>query len=171
LDIPFEVLGFTSTGRDIGNRFVTRQEGVLHVIYKDFNESYRRVRHRLGRLKVDPLHGVDRYGCNNCDGEAVLWASRRLYARPEKRKILIVLSDGEPAIHSKSIRLLETHLKQMIQLARVSGIEVYAIGLVYDPSQFYGKEYTVVMKNTSQFTIQFFKSFTSILRKGIGGRK
>ena len=32
----------------------------------------------------------------NIDGEALLWAHNRLIARPEERRILMVISDGAP---------------------------------------------------------------------------
>jgi cobaltochelatase CobT len=32
----------------------------------------------------------------NIDGEALLWAHNRLIARPEDRRILMVISDGAP---------------------------------------------------------------------------
>ena len=32
----------------------------------------------------------------NIDGEALLWAQARLSARPESRKLLMVISDGAP---------------------------------------------------------------------------
>ena len=32
----------------------------------------------------------------NIDGEALAWAHRRLLARPEQRRILMMISDGAP---------------------------------------------------------------------------
>ena len=32
----------------------------------------------------------------NVDGEAVMWAAERIRKRPEKRKVLLVVSDGAP---------------------------------------------------------------------------
>jgi cobaltochelatase CobT len=32
----------------------------------------------------------------NIDGEALIWAHSRLMARPESRRILMVISDGAP---------------------------------------------------------------------------
>ena len=33
----------------------------------------------------------------NSDGESIMWAGERLLARKERKKIMIVLSDGQPA--------------------------------------------------------------------------
>ena len=39
----------------------------------------------------------------NIDGEALLWAHNRLIARPEERRILMVISDGAPVDDSTGI--------------------------------------------------------------------
>lgn len=46
----------------------------------------------LGRMEA-----TTEYMYQNCDGDSVLYAYHRLAARKEKRKLLIVLSDGSPA--------------------------------------------------------------------------
>src|SRR3546814_14454592 len=50
----------------------------------------------------------------NIDGEALLWAHGRLIARPEDRRILMVISDGAPVDDStlsvNSGAYLEKHL-------------------------------------------------------------
>lgn len=80
LHIPLQLLTFTDYGRDA---FI----GVV----KDFDE----------RL---PDEDIEKYMCQsgsfmsgNPDGDAILWAHRSLMQRKEKRKLLIVLSDGSPA--------------------------------------------------------------------------
>lgn len=64
----------------------------------------------------------------NLDGEAVLWAARRLAARPERRRVLFVLSDGYP-----SAARHETddagYLRETVHRAIEAGIEVYGIGI------------------------------------------
>ena len=55
----------------------------------------------------------------NIDGEALLWAHDRLLARPEDRRILMVISDGAPVDDSTLIvnhaGYLETHLRKVIE--------------------------------------------------------
>ncbi|MGD9697571.1 cobaltochelatase CobT-related protein [Acinetobacter sp.] len=169
IGIPSEVLGFTTTGKYIHEVKVTRLEGLLHIIYKSFAESYNRVKYRFGNIKVKPLDPHKSYSVNNVDGEAVLWAARRLHARKEKRKLLIVLSDGDPSASCASPSLLQKHLSDSIKLVRMTGIEVYAFGLYHNPEQYYGKEYSIVMKSMDDFNIKFFKEFTRILSRGITG--
>lgn len=80
LGVNHELLGFTDTGN------------MLMYIYKPF-----------GVRKVAPLKIAERVarsaGCmsNNADGDSILWSANRLEVQRDKRKILIVLSDGSPA--------------------------------------------------------------------------
>ena len=77
---------------------------------------------------------------NNSDGESILWAAERLLARKEKRKVMIVISDGEPAgggygcyeFTEKTIRNLEPV------------IDLYAIGVEDDSVRNLYKNYTVI---------------------------
>jgi len=168
LGIPFGVGGFTTNGKSVRGNY-TRYEGVMHVHFKQFDESYRQIKERLGRLKVYPMEG-HMPGCVcNADGDAVLWAGKMLLQRPEKRKILCVLSDGYPAYNC---RIDENwFLKRVINSMRATGMEVYGMGIGHDPSPLYGDEYTLTMTNQSQFTLQFFKNFTKIIQKGMNTKK
>ena len=55
----------------------------------------------------------------NIDGEALLWAHNRLLARPEDRRILMVISDGAPVDDStlsvNNAGYLEAHLRKVIE--------------------------------------------------------
>ena len=55
----------------------------------------------------------------NIDGEALAWAHRRLLARPEQRRIIMMISDGAPVDDStlsvNSGSYLELHLRQVIE--------------------------------------------------------
>mgnify|MGYP000184412058 CR=1 FL=1 len=54
----------------------------------------------------------------NIDGEALDWAHKRLLARPEQRKILMMISDGAPVDDSTlSVNpgnYLERHLRDVL---------------------------------------------------------
>lgn len=81
--IPNEVLGFTTTRIDS----VYKSN---HIVMKAFNERVANTRHHFG-LAHNPMH----LGGTN-DTDAILWALYRLSQRPEKRKILVVISDVDP---------------------------------------------------------------------------
>lgn len=78
----------------------------------------------------------------NIDGEAVEWAAGRLLERAEKRKILIVLSDGAPVDDSTLLAnghtYLEDHLQKVIGgLEQQAGLTLGAIGIGFSVSRYY----------------------------------
>ena len=143
LDIKFEVTGFRSEAcrevSDVASRLSPDERGrfnrtaerlSLHV-FKDFNSP--------------SLNGIEKlFGQgNNPDGECVKWAANRLALRREKRKILIVLSDGQPAAHA-DIRVLQAHLKDTVKEIEKSGIECVGIGVTDDAVKHYYDNYAVI---------------------------
>ena len=77
-----------------------------------------------------------RMGCN-ADGESVMWAAERLAQRQEKRKLLIVLSDGMPAGgYSGDGDAYLKHVANMIETE--SNMDLIAIGIRSTaPKRFY----------------------------------
>ena len=69
-----------------------RVEPMNNIIYKGFNDSLQVSRPALSVLPYST-------GSNNADRCAVLWAYKELTKMPQKRKVLIVLSDGRPENH------------------------------------------------------------------------
>lgn len=85
----------------------------------------------------------------NIDGEALLWAHSRLIARPEERRILMVISDGAPVDDStlsvNSGTYLEQHLRQVIGWIETrSDVELLAIGIGHDVTRYYRRAVTIV---------------------------
>ena len=85
----------------------------------------------------------------NIDGEALLWAHNRLMARPEQRRILMVISDGAPVDDStlsvNSGNYLERHLRQVIgEIENRSPVELVAIGIGHDVTRYYRRAVTIV---------------------------
>ena len=85
----------------------------------------------------------------NIDGEALIWANNRLKNRQEKRKILIVISDGAPVDDSTlSVNpgnYLEKNLREVIyQIENKKEIELIAIGIGHDVSRYYSKAVTIM---------------------------
>jgi len=85
----------------------------------------------------------------NIDGEALLWAYRRLLARPEHRRILMVISDGAPVDDSTlSINpgnFLERHLRDVIRdIESRNFVELIAIGIGHDVTRYYRRAVTIV---------------------------
>ncbi|GGH83785.1 nitric oxide reductase activation protein [Pullulanibacillus pueri] len=65
---------------------------------------------------------------DNRDGYAIRFAAKKLLRRPEKRKILLVFTDGEPsAFHYEDKGIVDTH--QAVNEARKQGLEVIGVFL------------------------------------------
>jgi cobaltochelatase CobT len=84
----------------------------------------------------------------NIDGEALEWAHRRMNARPESRKILMVISDGAPVDDStlslNPANYLEKHLRDVIAMVeKRSQVELLAIGIGHDVTRYYERAVTI----------------------------
>jgi cobalamin biosynthesis protein CobT len=111
------------------NRFGT---GLNHMIFKSFDSN--------------DLSGIcmARSGGCNADGESITWAAKRLAERREKRKFMIVLSDGQPSYGGANDEVLMGDLKRVINMLPKAGIEPIGIGIcTRDPELFYN-DYVIV---------------------------
>jgi cobaltochelatase CobT len=84
----------------------------------------------------------------NIDGEALLWAWKRMGARPEQRRIMMVISDGAPVDDgtqsANSPGYLERHLRETIALIENrSEVELLAIGIGHDVTRWYRRAVTI----------------------------
>ena len=120
-----------------------RLNDIRHIVYKQADEPWRRARPSLGLMMREGLLK------ENIDGEALLWAHSRLIARPEERKILMVISDGAPVDDStlsvNSGSYLERHLRQVIGWIEArSPVELAAIGIGHDVTRYYSRAVTIM---------------------------
>ncbi|MCM8729919.1 cobaltochelatase subunit CobT [Hephaestia sp. GCM10023244] len=120
-----------------------RLNDLRHIVYKQADEPWRRARTSLGLMMREGLLK------ENIDGEALLWAHSRLIARPEERKILMVISDGAPVDDStlsvNSGSYLEKHLRQVIGWIETrSPVELTAIGIGHDVTRYYARAVTIM---------------------------
>lgn len=120
-----------------------RLNDLRHIIYKAADSPWRRARKNLGLMMREGLLK------ENIDGEALIWAHQRLLARPEQRKILMVISDGAPVDDStlsvNSGHYLERHLRQVIgEIEAASPVELIAIGIGHDVTRYYRRAVTIV---------------------------
>ena len=152
--VKTEILGFTTRawkGGQSRERWLAdgrppqpgRLNDLRHVVYKRADEPWRRARRNLGLMMREGLLK------ENIDGEALLWAHSRLLARPEDRRILMVISDGAPVDDStlsvNSGTYLEKHLRQVIGWIEArSPIELAAIGIGHDVTRYYARAVTIM---------------------------
>jgi cobaltochelatase CobT len=152
--VQTEILGFTTRGWKGGQSRETwltagrppnpgRLNDLRHIVYKRADEPYRRSRRNLGLMMREGLLK------ENIDGEALLWAHNRLIARPEERRILMVISDGAPVDDSTASAnggtYLERHLRQVIEwIEKRSTVELIAIGIGHDVTRYYERAVTIM---------------------------
>ena len=152
--VKTEILGFTTRAWKGGQSRETwlaagrppqpgRLNDIRHIVYKMADEPWRRARNSLGLMMREGLLK------ENIDGEALLWAHSRLIARPEERRILMVISDGAPVDDStlsvNSGSYLERHLRQVIDwIERRSPVELIAIGIGHDVTRYYSRAVTIM---------------------------
>ncbi|CZT36295.1 cobaltochelatase subunit CobT [Rhizobium sp. 9140] len=120
-----------------------RLNDLRHIIYKSADAPWRRARRNLGLMMREGLLK------ENIDGEALIWAHNRLLARPEQRRILMMISDGAPVDDSTlSVNpgnYLERHLRAVIeQIETRSPVELLAIGIGHDVTRYYRRAVTIV---------------------------
>ena len=152
--VSSEILGFTTRawkGGQSREQWLSdgrpphpgRLNDLRHILYKRADEPYRHARRSLGLMMREGLLK------ENIDGEALLWAHRRLLGRPEERRILMVISDGAPVDDSTASAnggtYLERHLRQVIGwIEAKSSIELAAIGIGHDVTRYYSRAVTIM---------------------------
>ena len=152
--VKTEILGFTTRawkGGQSRERWVAegkarnpgRLNDLRHVIYKPADAPWRRARKNLGLMLREGLLK------ENIDGEALEWAYKRILARPEHRRILMVISDGAPVDDSTlSVNpgnYLERHLRKVIgEIEGRGAVELVAIGIGHDVTRYYRRAVTIV---------------------------
>ncbi|MEC7964303.1 MAG: cobaltochelatase subunit CobT [Pseudomonadota bacterium] len=152
-DVKVEVLGFTTRawkGGQSREKWLAegrpQQPGRLndlrHIIYKKADAPMRRTKANLGLMMKEGLLK------ENIDGEALEWAHRRMLARPEQRKILMVISDGAPVDDSTLAmnpqNFLEKHLRDVIAMVeKRKQVELIAIGIGHDVTRYYQHAVTI----------------------------
>jgi cobaltochelatase CobT len=119
-----------------------RLNDLRHIIYKTADAPWRRAKRSLALMMREGLLK------ENIDGEALAWAHARLMARPEQRRILMMISDGAPVDDStlsvNSGSYLEQHLRKVIEeIEQRSPVELIAIGIGHDVTRYYARAVTI----------------------------
>ena len=148
-----EVLGFTTREWDGGEparewaangypESPGRLNALQHIVIKSADIPWRRARVALGLFLHDEMLK------ENIDGEALAWAHARLLARSERRRLLVVVSDGTPmdeaTLAANGHEYLESHLQQVVtDIETRSPVQLAAIGIGHDVSLFYSNATTI----------------------------
>lgn len=151
--VGVEILGFTTKAWKGGQSRADwvaaghpdnpgRLNDIRHIIYKSADTPWRRGRSNLGLMLRKGLLK------ENIDGEALMWAHQRLSGRAEKRKILMMISDGAPiddsTLSANAGKFLERHLREVIAHVEAdAAVELTAIGIGHDVTQYYRRAATI----------------------------
>ncbi len=172
--VKVEILGFTTRAwkggqsRDAWAKagkppLPGRLNDLRHIIYKEADKPWRHARKNLGLMLREGLLK------ENIDGEALLWAAGRLIARPEDRKIMMVISDGAPVddstLSANPGNYLEQHLKAVIDwIENHTGIELAAIGIGHDVTRTYRR--AVMIADTEQLAPVMTEELAALFDEG-----
>jgi cobaltochelatase CobT len=173
--VPSEVLGFTTGAWNGGRaqrdwlragrpRHPGRLNEVCHLVFKDADTPWRRARRSLAALlKADLFR-------EGVDGEAVDWAVSRMQGRPERRRLLLAVSDGSPMDAATNLandeHYLDHHLRQRVQRHEQSGaVEIAGIGVGLDLSPYYARSQAIDL--ASAVHNEVFRELLEL----IGGRR
>jgi cobaltochelatase CobT len=151
--VKVEILGFTTKAWKGGQAREAwlaagkppnpgRLNDLRHIVYKSADAPWRRAKRSLALMMREGLLK------ENIDGEALAWSHRRLLARPERRRILMMISDGAPVDDStlsvNTGSYLEMHLRQVIEeIETRSPVELIAIGIGHDVTRYYRRAVTI----------------------------
>lgn len=174
-DVKTEVLGFTTTEWN-GGRVLKewtkagkpenpgRLTSTCHTVYKAAETPLRRARPAIaGMLKTDLFR-------EGVDGEALQWALERIEKRPEKDKIVMMISDGSPmdtATHAaNSERYLDQHLSYVANsIERRPDVRLCALGVGLDLSAYYRESMSISLND--ELKTKDFLAMVGLLKHAI----
>ncbi|MDW3177780.1 MAG: cobalt chelatase [Acidimicrobiia bacterium] len=153
-----EILGFTTASWNGGEALREwRRAGepdapgrlaeTSHLIYKDADTSWKR-----SRLAVASMMKTHHFR-EGIDGEAIVWAYRRLLGRPEPRKLLVVISDGAPmeaaTMNANGESFLEAHLRSVVHsIEREGEVEIGAVSIDQPVDSLFGRSVEMDLSGT-----------------------
>jgi cobaltochelatase CobT len=177
--VKVEILGFTTRAWKGGQAREAwlaagkpanpgRLNDLRHIIYKPADAPWRRAKRSLALMMREGLLK------ENIDGEALAWAHRRLQTRPERRRILMMISDGAPVDDStlsvNTGSYLELHLRQVIEeIETRSSVELIAIGIGHDVTRYYRRAVTIT--DPSELAGAMTDKLVELFEEGEEGRQ
>lgn len=115
LDIPLQIAGHNSSSLN-----------VYYDVFKDFNETDGKDKYRLTKLAADR---------NNRDGAALQFACELLLKRPERNKLLILISDGQPAANNYYGKGAHEDLRNIKKRLQNKGVTMFVAAIGDDKEQ------------------------------------
>lgn len=131
-----------------------------HLVFKAAETPWRRARPAIAALMKGDLFR------EGIDGEAVDWACARLAARPEERKLLLVISDGSPmdgaTLLANDAHYLDHHLRDVVSRREQAGdVDIAGVGVGLDLSPYYSRSHVLDLATSSGS--QIFREITALI--------
>jgi len=134
LNIPLEIVGFTDGKLNSYTDWCPTM-----YIYKSFSDL------KVSSDKLKEYFEISsQWMVGNPDGENILWAHDRLVKRKEKKRLLVVMSDGSPAASKSSSgigRFTDTVIKE---IEKAKSVDIYGLGLCSRSVQDYYQSHSIV---------------------------
>lgn len=161
--IKYQVSGFSNSGHCGASSYAShcsRTEALQTYVFKSFSESLHAAKGPMACLP-------NAAGGNNSDRDAIIWAYEQLILQPNKRKVLMVFSDGQPANASQSVGYdhLNYHCAEAIKWVQSKGVEVVGIGIQTSHLKQFYKNY-VEIRQLSELSGAMFGKLADALVKG-----
>jgi hypothetical protein len=152
-NVPTEAIGFT--GEATSNPDY-RDSPVTLTIVKKFEESYGR---EVLQRCVPPSSRE-----YTPDLDALRWEVPRLWARPEKKKILLLIGDGCSEIGNTTLEYkLKRSYRKFIERCKEAGIYVFGFGISTDLSPILGND--CIKVDTSDMGDRIVRKLTELLNR------
>ena len=135
---------------------------ILLLEYKKFEQPLHRCRSVIGGM-IDSFYRLGSY--HNIDGASVKKLGEQMLHRKEKRKILMVMSDGMPEDDEMRRDQMGADLKAVIDNLESKGVEVFGVGIQTNAvERFY--RWNTVVSDTSDLEKELIDRISNVL---IGG--
>lgn len=166
VDIPFSVAMFNTYAHETNEYKHGYKKGLRNAdmgqrghaistwLLKDYDETLRRSRDR-----IELYSGAVRRGSANTDGDSLMYLYHNYVAsRPEKRKVMLVMSDGEPRGTSNA-----TEERRLLNVCRFldTKVDLIGIGVRADVSEYYPK--SVAVYDADQLANETMKQVAKLL--------
>lgn len=152
VQIPHIIIGHTADQQSCPPKY-----SVDLTSYVEFNSYDESDKYRLAKVQAQ---------ANNRDGAALAYIYERLLQRPENRKLLLVITDGEPAARNYSGHPAIIDSKVTVDEYNRKGIKTIALaidGTISNIKQIYGEDKLIVVDNLSDLP----NILTGILKRQI----
>jgi len=167
VNVPFEVTGFSTIGHEYSGMGYMREGKLRLTQYSDFNE----------RIDLEKLNRCNSYTNGYTpDTEALELAIMRINAMPQKRKIVIILTDGHSenglghitvqGEHVASRLIFANHRRAVLEQAKKDGVEVFAIMVGDLDASGYEPNHVLNVRNFAELEQKVFRLFFNVIAGG-----